>query len=120
MPCSGFMIPAALLLKYMTKRSFKCRVQRCAAVFVFLLGLGLFLNVFVGVYLSLTRPQPSATPAAPEQGGGGAAGREEAAGGGAMAAAWLRGWVSRGAARAASAGSDGSLTEVLRWAGWGA
>ncbi|KAG2441363.1 hypothetical protein HYH02_009954 [Chlamydomonas schloesseri] len=117
---TGFMIPAALLLKYMTKRSFNCRLQRFAAVFVFLLGLGLFLNVFVGVYLSLTQPQPSATPAAPEQGGGAAAGREEAAGGGAMAAAWLRCWVSRGAARAASAGSDGSLKEVLRWAGWGA
>ncbi|KAG2437216.1 hypothetical protein HXX76_005879 [Chlamydomonas incerta] len=106
----GFMIPAALLLKYMDKPTLSSRLQRFAAALVFLLGLGLFLNVFVGLFLSITQPQPNAQPSPPGAGGG--EGLEEGLS--------LHAWVWRAAARAAGPGSDGSLREVLRWAGWGA
>ncbi|KAG2437215.1 hypothetical protein HXX76_005878 [Chlamydomonas incerta] len=110
-----FIIPAALLVKYVDKPTLADRLQRAAAWAVGLLGLALFLNVFVGLYLSATQPQAQPSPPS-GMGMVSGAGLEEAG----KVAMSLHTWLWRAAARAAGPGSDGSLHEVLRWAGWGA
>ncbi|KAG2441362.1 hypothetical protein HYH02_009953 [Chlamydomonas schloesseri] len=111
-----FIIPAALLVMYVDQPTLADRLQRACAWGVGLLGLGLFLNVFVGLYLSLTQP-PAAKPSPPP--GLGAAAVEGLEGAGVLATA-VHAWLWRAAGRAARAGADGCLKEVLRWAGWGA
>lgn len=110
-----FIIPAALLVMFVDKPTLADRLQRLAAWAVGLLGLALFLNVFVGLYLSAT--QPHAKPLPPSL-----VGVEDVAGlaGAGSMAMSLHAWLWRAAARVAGPGSDGSLREVLRWAGWGA
>ncbi|GIL81254.1 hypothetical protein Vretimale_1187 [Volvox reticuliferus] len=100
-----FIIPAALILRFKDHKTFSHVLQRGAAWMVAVLGAGLFINIFVGMYLSATRhpqpPQPS--PAGPELLGG----------------RWFGLW-SLGQARLRGPGQDLNLWATWQWAGWGA
>lgn len=92
-----FIIPAALILRYKDHRTLSHTLQRGAAWLVAALGVGLFLNIFIGMYLSATRQH--AQP--PSQGLG-----EQR--------------LTLGAVEMKTAGADSSVMTVWQWAGWGA
>ncbi|KAG2495876.1 hypothetical protein HYH03_006114 [Edaphochlamys debaryana] len=93
-----FIIPGLLLVKYKDQRTWSHWAQRAAARAVVLLGVLLFLNVFVGLYMNAAKPAPAAQPpVGTGLLGAGAAGME-----------------------GTGPGADGGVWELAKWAGWGA